>query len=367
MYDSFFAVAKKVGCSISTLNKYRAIGLFDDLVRINQHGKVKNIAIDEGITNRLSEIYDLKDKGLELQEIYHRLIPVSIYKIDIENLSGKHHTPQRLKIYFHLSDELEKKYFLDEPSDWTEQEKNEIFKILTDEKRYDLANKLNFNPKPYTFNAEEFEKEIFTAEYIQQLIMLRELLTENKPKSFATEDNNELTLHELYITEKDYEQYNSCFQRERIIKFKKFNKYAIVYSIAREYLGTILFNPVYEYLMHRIKKFYRAQVRDYIKNQLKQKKHQNAENAILISNDEIRLLNLFKNNNVLKLEIIPLQGDRIQIKKKEILKGDFKLFDLLNIITSHDYQTIKLQIQNGKVISVQQEKSEIKSSKEAAK
>ena len=353
MIKSFNKVALNLGLSESTLRKYRQMGLLDDLVKTIQEGKVTKLNIDNKIIDRVKQIQLLQSKGMELNEILYKIVPISIYKVSIENGSGQHNIVKRIHFSLLLSNEYEPVFFEDKPQDISEEEMREIRSILIEMGDYKIAEKINFSPKSFTFHFEKFEDEIFDKSYLIKQKLLRTIQDKVKPLNWIDKIGEKIIFNELYADSQQQEKYNSCLKYAPTVKYSNVNKYAIRYSIGIDYIDTIQFKPQYNYLLERLKKIFKKQMKQI--NISTAKLEEKLDYRLTkITKKESTLLNIIREADYKKIEVIKKDGNKLIVKATKS-QYNTKFKELINIYKKRDYNKITVTKTDGDTLFITEE------------
>lgn len=353
MYKNYKEIANELGISASVINKYRQIGLLDDLIEVKQKGKVKHLEISDDVPQRIKNIKKLQKDGYELKAIIHKLIPISIYDISISNGSGIHRIEKRIHFTLVTSDNVETVYFKNEPQKISEKEMKEVRDMLIKEGKYDLAEKIKFTPKEFTFLFDKFEKTVFDPDFVKKQKLLRSIQENVKPFQWIEQAEGRIIFCELYGSQQQYDNYNQCLKFTPAIRFSNINKYAIRYNIGIRFLNEIPFSAEYAYLKERLVKMY--------KKKMKELNISDTDDAFtsyslanVVSDKESELLNIIRKGEYKTIEVIKKNGNKIVVKAtKSQYSANIK--ELLDIYKKREYNKISVTQKDGKTFFITKE------------
>jgi hypothetical protein len=358
MYKDFKELADKLGLSESVIRKYRQIGLLDDLVEVVQEGKVKHLKINKDLPQRIKNIQKLQKEGYELKTIMHKLVPISIYELSIGNKRGTHRMEKQIRFTFVTSDIIETVFLKNESQKVSEDEMKKIRDMLIEEGNYDLAEKINFTPKKFTFLFDEFENTIFDAEFLKKQRMLRTIQDSMKPLQWYEQTDGELVMNELYSNKIQFENYNRCLRIIPVVKYTGIDKYVIRYHIGFRFLNEIQFSDQYSYLKGRLIKIYKKKMKE-INISDADDEFQGYTLANIVSDKERRLIEIIKNNDFDKIIITKKDSEKLLVTKNSIKKGNFDKSEVMKYILDKDFQQVKVIRNNGKNITLNINETEL--------
>jgi hypothetical protein len=357
MNKDLYELALNLGLSESVLRKYRQIGLLDDMIKVVQKGKVRHLKIDDNIQKRIKGIQQLQKNGFNLKTIMHKLVPISIYELSVSNGSGQHHFEKRIYFTLMMSDKIETIYFKDEPQEISQEEMKEMRDLMIEAGKYNLAEKMKFTPKEFTFLFEDFESTILDQTFLKRQKLLRSIQDKVKPSQWLSRDKGKVVFNEMYESKQQYESYNQCIHYKPVIRYQGIDKYAIRYDIGFRFIDSICFTDQYSYIKERLIKMYKKRMKEL--NILDTEEEFTSYTiANIVSDKESKILNIIREKEYKTIEVIKRDGSVMHIKARTS-QYNTKDKKVVKALLDKDYKKIEVNTKDGKSFYITEEDSYI--------